>query len=319
MSLRVLVIGATGFLGHHVTRELVASGHDVTAVARRPGTNTHPHGNVTTRTVDIATCDRLTDLLQDHDGLVFAAGADDRAVPPAPAYRYFETRNVAPVRRLMAAAARTGCTRAVVLGSYFTALHRTWPGLDLPGRHPYIRSRVEQARAARETAAGTVAATVLEIPFAFGSAPGRTPLWAPLVRWLRSPLPLAAPPGGTAVVTARTVARATVRALEQRATGPYPVVDENLAWATLLHRFAEAAGRPRPVHRLPPPLLRAGTGALHAVHTVRRRQPGLQPPALATLLTRELFLDPAPCRALTGRAGPSVREALADTVHGCRG
>ncbi|KNB53141.1 NAD(P)H-binding protein [Streptomyces caatingaensis] len=310
MALRILVVGGTGLLGHHVVTELLGRGHLVTVLARRPGPVTGHGGRVEVRTGDIRACADPAALLRGHDGVVFAAGADDRAVPPAPAYPYFEAGNVTPVARLTAGAARAGCGRAVVLGSYFTALHRRWPRLELAARHPYIRSRVEQARAARGAAA------VLEIPFVFGCAPGRTPLWAPLFPWLRSPSPLVAPPGGTAVVTARTVARAASGALEQGATGPYPVVDENLSWAALLGRLARAAGRPRTVHRLPPSLLGAGLRAVGAVHAARHREAGLHLGSLGDLLTRELFLDPAAGRTLTGGSG-SVEEALAATVRGC--
>lgn len=310
MALRILVVGGTGLLGHHVVAELLARGHLVTVLARRPGPAAGHDGRVEVRTGDIRAHPDPAGLLRGHDGVVFAAGADDRAVPPAPAYPYFAAGNVTPVARLTAGAAQAGCTRAVVLGSYFTAMHRRWPGLELAARHPYIRSRAEQSRVAQETAA------VLEIPFVFGCAPGRTPLWAPLVPWLRSRRPLVAPPGGTAVVTARTVARAAAGALEQGATGAYPVVDENLSWAALLGRLARAAGRPRPVHRLPPSLLGAGLRATGVVHTARRREAGLHPGSLAGLLTRELFLDPAACRALTGESD-SVEEALAATVRGC--
>ncbi|WP_372405258.1 NAD-dependent epimerase/dehydratase family protein [Streptomyces luteireticuli] len=322
MALRILVVGGTGLLGHHVVTELLARGHQVTALARRPGSGAGHDGRVAIRTADIRTHGDLPGLLRGHDGVVFAAGADDRAVPPAPAYPYFEAGNVTPVTRLVTAAARAGCTRAVVLGSYFTALHRQWPGLGLAAVHPYIRSRVEQARAAQEAGGAAVATAVLEIPFVFGCAPGRTPLWAPLVPWLRSRRPLVAPPGGTAVVTARTVARATAGALERRAAGPHPMVDENLAWAALLGRLAQAAGHSRPVHRLPPSLLRAGLRATGVLHAARRREAGLDPRSLATLLTRELFLDPGPCRALTEEPGStgsadSVTQALAETVRAC--
>ncbi|MBH1937524.1 NAD(P)H-binding protein [Streptomyces sp. AV19] len=316
MALRILVVGGTGLLGHHVVTELLERGHRVTVLARRPSPVAERNGRVVVRTDDIRTCADPAGLLRGHDGVVFAAGVDDRAVPPAPAYPYFEAGNVTPVARLVTGAVRAGCTRAVVLGSYFTAFHRQWPELGLAAGHPYIRSRVEQARAALRTADAGVATAVLEIPFVFGCAPGRTPLLSPLVPWLRSPWPLAAPPGGTAVVTARTVARAAVGALERRATGVYPVVDENLPWATLLGRLARAAGRPRPVHRLPPPLLRAGLRATGVVHAVRRREAGLHLGSLETLLTRELFLDPAPCRVLTEETD-SVEEALVATVRGC--
>ena len=131
----------------------------------------------------------------------------------------------------MAAARDVGCTRAVVLGSYYTFVHRQRPGLRLADRHPYVASRVEQAAAARQAAGDRLPVAVLEIPFVFGSVPGRRTLWAPLVPWLRSRYPLFAAPGGTAAVPVRAVAQATAGALETAAGDDYPlgafIIDDN--------------------------------------------------------------------------------------------
>jgi dihydroflavonol-4-reductase len=309
--MRTLVVGGSGFLGYHVVTELLARGHQVATLTRRPPTHLPP--NVTTHLGDLTTLTDPGEPLHGQDALVFAAGADDRTVPPAPAYPYFAAHNVTPVRRLLAAAQAAEVARAVVLGSYFTALDRTRPQLRLAERHPYVRSRAQQAQVA--LAAG---ATVLEIPFVFGSAPGSRPLVAPLLPWLRSGAPLLAPPGGTAAVTVTTLARATATALERGHSGPCPVVDENLPWANLLARLATAAGRPRPtVHRLPPGVLHAALLATGPAHALRRREPGLRPGLLAGVLTRELFLDETSCRALAGPAA-DLDQALHETVHACR-
>ncbi len=306
------MVGGTGFLGYHVVGELLSRGHEVGTLARRAGAPRHPA--VTAHVGDVTTLAETARLVRGYDGVVFAAGADDRTVPPRPAYPYFAARNVAPVEQLLRAAREGGATRAVVLGSYFTALHRSWPESGLADRHPYIRSRVAQAAAA--SAVDGLPASVLEIPFVFGAAPGIRPLWAPVLPWLRSAAPLLAPRGGTAAVSVDTVARTVAGALEQAHSGPCPVVDENLSWSRLLGRFAAAAGRPRQVRRLPSAVLRAALPAAGLGHALRGREPGLRPADLAELLTRELYLDEETCRRLGGPAG-SLDEALRETVRGC--
>ncbi len=310
------MVGGTGFLGHHVVGGLLGQDHRVTVVARgRPASL--PAG-VNAIVADAVTASRQewAEILAGHDGVVFAAGVDDRSVPPAPALPYFQRGNVEPVARLVAAAREVGCARAVILGSYFTAVDRQRPHLELPRRHPYIRSRVEQATHARRAAGPDVAVAVLEIPFVFGSAPGRRPLWAPAVPLLRSRLPLFAPPGGTAVVSARTVGEATVAALQRRADGNYPVAEENLTWTDLLRRFAVAAGRRQPVRlrRLPRGLLAAAVRPVGLARRLRRRESGLDTATLAGLLTCGLYVDLDVGRRDLGVAAGNVDQALRETV-----
>ena len=315
MNYRFLVVGGTGFLGQHVVAELLDRGHHATVLARGTARPASP--------VEVLTGDALAlgraewaGLLDGYDGVVFAAGADDRVVPRAPAAAFFRRGNVAPVAALMAAARDVGCTRAVVLGSYYTFVHRQRPGLRLADRHPYVASRVEQAAAARQAAGDRLPVAVLEIPFVFGSVPGRRTLWAPLVPWLRSRYPLFAAPGGTAAVPVRAVAQATAGALETAAGDDYPLGEENLTWVELVRRLAVAAGRPATttVRRAPAGLVHAGVHLTEAGYRLRGRQPGLRGTALARLLTSELFVDPAVCREHLGVVPGGLDEAMRDTV-----
>ncbi|MFI9274267.1 NAD-dependent epimerase/dehydratase family protein [Kitasatospora sp. NPDC052896] len=307
--MRLLVVGGTGFLGRHVVAELAGRGHQVAVLSRRPDA---PAGEALTGDAQRLTEDDWAGLLHGRDGVVFAAGADDRTVPRAPAAAYFDAANVVPVRRLLAGARRAGCRTAVLHGSYFTAIARQRPEQALDRYHPYVRSRLAQARAARAAAGPELPVAVLEIPFVFGATPGRRPLWAPLVPWLRSPGPLFAPPGGTAAVTVRTVARATAEALERASGGDHPLADQNLRWAELLARFARAAGRRGPVrvHRLPPGLLHGTLCATGALHRLRGLEAGLAPGRLAGLLTSELYLD----TGAFGLAPDDLDAALRETV-----
>jgi len=104
-------------------------------------------------------------------------------------------------------------------------LNREQPALKLSERHPYIASRVNQAIEARDAAGPDCSVAVLEIPYVFGATPNRASQFAYMRPWLsgNSRLPLMAPPGGTAVVSAAAigVAPSTLSPLDSRGTSPW--------------------------------------------------------------------------------------------------
>ncbi|HET9168722.1 MAG TPA: NAD-dependent epimerase/dehydratase family protein, partial [Actinospica sp.] len=317
MAMRILVIGGTGLLGQHIGAELEERGHTVHAMARR---------EVPGRTVVLGDAQRMSvdewsRALEGFDAVVFAAGVDDRKAPRAPAEPHFHEGNVEPVRRLLDAARATGCGRAVVCGSYFATLNQTHPEWLLADRHPYIRSRVRQAQLAQERTEIEPSVAVLEIPFVFGSAPGRRPLWAPVVPWLGSRLPLLAPRGGTAVTTATTVAESAAGALEGSVGGRIPIADANLTWHDLFGRLASAAGR-RPeraaVRRLPSSVLRTAIHGAGLRYRLTGHEPGLNSTWLADLLLSELFVDTSACRERLGVEGGDLDRAFHDTIVASR-
>lgn len=297
----ILVVGASGLLGQHVVEQLRRRGHEVTTAARSPADGVDHVLDATTASVA-----DFRDLLAGHDGVVFAAGKDDREVPDQPSYPTFRAGNVESVARLMTAAREAGLTRGVIIGSYYTYFHRQHPEWDLVGLHPYIRSRVEQAEAARVAAGPGLPVAVLELPFVFGRANGRVPNWSPgLDSWVRSRSPLFAPVGGSAATTAAWVAETAVTALEEASGADIPVVHENLTWTELIGRVATAAGRPRPVRRLPAVAVRGALRLLRARHRSSGKQAGIEPVKLGDLLLRELFIEPPEPR--------SVDAAIAET------
>jgi len=294
VPMKVLVVGASGLVGQHVVERLRERRHEVTAVARtaRPGID---------RTVDATEVSEadLAGLLAGHDGVVFAAGADDREIPRKPAYPVFHRGNVEPVVKLLGAARKAGATSAVVLGSYYTHFNREHPEWELEVVHPYIRSRVEQARAGREAAGPNLPVAVLELPFVFGRAGDRLPNWSGgLDKWVRSRSPLLAPPGGSAATTAASVAEAAVTALEERSGADIPVVDENLTWKDMISRIATAAGHARKVHDLPPAVVRGALSATGVLQSLTGKQSGLDPAKLGDLMVRELFVKVSPPRSI---------------------
>ena len=317
---RVLLIGGTGFVGYHSVHELSDRGHEVLVLARTaPKDDLLPAGvGVVLGDVTTLGTDDLVPLLADVDAAVFAAGADDRTVPPSPAYRFFHQANVAPVVRLVDADRKAGAVRVVIVGSYFSYFERRWPELRLAERHPYIRSRIAQTEEAIAAAGDEVDVVTLELPYVFGATPGRVPLWAPLVRYVTSRAPLLYTKGGSNMVAVSHVAEAVAGAVERGVGGmSYLVGDENLRWGVFLRRLAAAAGVSRHVLTVPTPAVRVGAAAIRARHALRGRESGLDPIPYVDLQTAETFFDPALGRRQLGYGSGGLDDALERTVAAC--
>ncbi len=116
--MRVLLTGASGYLGQHLLGELVAEGHEVTALVRasaRLGPFAQ-HPQVRPRVGDLARDDDVVDAIAGQEGCVHAAlvwgdPGDD-----------LELRDVVAAAKLFAAAGRAGVGRCVLVSS--TAVHR---------------------------------------------------------------------------------------------------------------------------------------------------------------------------------------------------
>ncbi len=126
MSKRVLVTGATGFVGRHLAEALTSDGHEVRAMTRNPDGYSGP-GEAVFGDVDDA--GSLAAALDDVDVayyLVHSLDSDD-----------FEEKDAAAARNFGGAAAKAGTERIVYLGGL---------GVDDGELSPHLRSRrqVEQ-------------------------------------------------------------------------------------------------------------------------------------------------------------------------------
>ncbi|MBI4732878.1 MAG: NAD(P)H-binding protein [Chloroflexi bacterium] len=318
---RVFVAGGTGFLGHHAIQEFLAHGWEVTALGLPPAPprDMYPATvKVVMQSLDTATNGDLLSLLRGHEVLVFAAGADDRFPVQRPAYPFFRHGNVETPERLLRLAKEAGMKRAVVLGSYFAHFNRLWPEMRLAERHPYIRSRMEQEGAV--TSIPGLDGMVLELPYIFGRlpVPGWKPLWTPLVKYLRSSRTILYMKGGTACISAKTVGRAILAAVERGEAGKcYPIGQENLTWTQMLTRLAAADRREVRVKALPTGLVKAGMYGLWFAHWLQGKEHGLDPRFYAVLQTAETYLDAAPSQQALGYEPANLDEAFRETVEAC--
>ncbi|HPJ01623.1 MAG TPA: NAD(P)-dependent oxidoreductase [Candidatus Limiplasma sp.] len=317
--MNVLIIGGTGLLGSQAARELISRGHTVAGLALPPVMgDTPPEMQLSFGSYLEMTDDELIKLLDDCEGLVFAAGVDERVEGPPPIYDFFKKFNITPLERILRLAKQAGIRRAVICGSYFSYFDRLWPELELARWHPYIKSRRDQEAVALSFADDHFAVSILELPYIFGAQPGRKPVWVFLVEYLRKMKPVAVyPGGGTAMVTVRQVGQAIAGALERGTGGTrYPIGYDNLTWKEMLKIFYKYMGQPnKKIITIPTFLF-----ALFSRRLLKQRQQqgiegGLNLAKFPALQTRNQFIDKSlGCEPL-GVTPDDIDQAIGQSVR----
>lgn len=321
--MKIFMIGGTGLLGSAGAAELIARGHPVRSLALPPV----PPGSLLPPAMDLIFGNYLDlgddDLLRAMggcDAFVFAAGVDERVEGPPPIYDLFYRNNIAPLDRLLKLAKRTTIRRAVILGSYFTTFARQWPECRLADHHPYIRSRVEQARLALSLADDRLSVCILELPYIFGAQPGRRPVWVFLAEQLLAMPGLAFyPGGGTAMVTVRQVGQAIAGAVERGESGrQYPVGWFNLTWVEMLRIFYRHMGQPdKKIVTVPRFLFRLQTRRIMAEKRRQNLEPGLDLVTYADFMTAKTFISREISEKTLGVQDDDLDEAIGQSVRLC--
>lgn len=318
--MKVFMIGGTGLLGSEAARELIARGHEVTSVALPP----LPEGAVLPPEMKIEFGNYLEmsdDELRAHllgcEGFVFAAGVDERVEGPAPIYDLYKKYNIDPVRRLLALCRECGVRHAVICGSYFSHFAKIWPQLELTKWHPYIRSRIDQERVAMGLADGKLDVAVLELPYIFGTQPGRKPVWVFLVENIMGMKRVTLyPKGGTTMVTVHQVGQAIAGALERNRGGRcYPIGWYNMTWPEMLaivHRHLGVPGKK--VVTIPKWMYALGGRQIIADQKKKGVDGGLQMVRFADLMCANLFIDKCDGCLQLGVTDDDIDAAIGDSV-----
>lgn len=313
------MIGGTGLLGCAAAALFIEKGHSVKSVALPPlpeGAPIPPEMELIWGNYLEMGDDEIKAMMAGCDCFVFAAGIDERVEFPAPVYSYYEKYNINPVKRLIALAKECGLTSSVVLGSYFAYFAKAKPEMELTKKHPYIRSRIEQEEAALALADDTMAVAVLELPYIFGTQPGRKPVWVILIEQLsKMPLVTMYPKGGTAMLTVRQVAQTIVGAAEHNKGGnAYPISYYNLTWDEFLKIVHAAMGKPdRKIIHIAKWMFKLFGKTMIKQYAKKGIDPGLNPVDLAEIMCINTFIDNKWSVEL-GATDDDINSAIFDSV-----
>jgi nucleoside-diphosphate-sugar epimerase len=290
--MRIAVTGATGFIGHHTVAHLLAHGHAVTALGRRPSllaAARFTHFDLDGPPPDLSAQDVLVHAALSHIPGRYRGGEGD--APDA-----FLRRNLDGTLRLFEAAGDAGVPRILFLSS--RAVYGDYPPgtplhEDLPPRpdtlYGEVKLRAEDALA-RLAAPGLAVASLRATGVYGPPVPGLPHKWAHLLDDFDHARPIA--PRAATEVHAQDLAEA-IRLLataDPAALAPvtFNVSDFTLDLHDLLADYAALTGIVAP---LPP---RADPAAVSAMTTDRLRRLGWQPSGPARLREALTALAPPP-------------------------
>lgn len=260
-----LVIGANGYLGSHVTRQLVSDGQDVRAMVREGANTIGIDDLAVTRFVgDIWDDDVLREAMTGCD-VVYYCVVDTRGWlrDPAPLFRtnVEGTRNVLDIAVEPAVAA--GLRKFVFTSSYVTVGRRRGrvaTEADViadRGLTPYVRSRVQAENLVLEYARTRgLPAVAMCVSTTYGAGDwGRTPHGAIIAGAAFGKLPFVLGGIELEAVGVDDAARALLLAAEKGRVGErYLISEKMISNADVVRIAAEAAGVPAPSKTIPLPL-----------------------------------------------------------------
>ena len=314
--MRVLVTGATGLVGYHTTRALLARGHDVRVLARSLA-KAEPLFR-SARDLEIAVGD-MTDAaavqvaLAGMDAVLHAAATVSFSHDSADAQR---DANLAGVRNVLGGAAGRGLRVSVYVSSLTTLFDPRAPNPteDSPviaAQSPYARAKVAaETEVRRLVAAGASIATIYPNAVIGPDDPG----WSESVGALRGFMSRClASSGGVGFVDVRDLAGLLVGLIEAEADGRFLLGGQFRSWGELAGDLEAVLGRAPRRLRLPGAALRS-LGSL--VDAVRRVRPVASPISREGMehATRMRPLPNTPALARIGIELRPVRESFADTA-----
>lgn len=264
---RVLVTGATGFVGRALCPALIAAGWRVSASSRNPRSLEDVHGVDIRPTFGLGAGADWSGALAGNEAVVHLAARvhvmNDPSTDPLAEHRRTNTEGT---RALAVEAAEAGVRRFVFLSTVKVLGETSGEGAfqddTLPApRDPYAISKLEAEQALAEVAAATgMEVVILRPPLVYG--PGVKGNFLSLLRLAARgwPLPLAGIRNRRSLVYVDNLADAIVRCLSHpRAAGRRFLVrdGEDLSTAELYRAVAAALGRPARLFPVPGALFRS--------------------------------------------------------------
>ena len=314
--MKILVTGATGFLGSTLVPMLQAAGHEVRTLTRSEVSL----AGVEAIRGDVRDAATVARALEGVQGVYHLAGLVSR--DPADARKMYEL-HVDGTRHLLGAAEKTGVKRIVLASSSGTiGVSRTrkvatedddYP-IETVGRWPYYLSKIYEEKLAIEEARRGLPIVILNPSLLLGPGDARMSSTQDVYRFLRGRIPVM-PRGGISFVDVRDAAQAFVAALTRGNVGERHLLGAaNWEFTEFFARLGRIAHRSPPALRLPSPLKIAAAHALEKWARDRGREPDL-PASDVEMGECWFFIDSTKSERLLGFRPRDPVETLSDTVR----
>ena len=192
--MKILITGATGFIGTQLSETLAKSGHEVRNTARSFALNSSTTREVIT--CDLESAGNLDHLTTGCDAIVHLAGrAHVMSDDPATSELLYLSANVNVTKNLVQSASRTGVKRMILMSSVkvngeSTTIDSPFTSHDTPNpQDPYGRSKTQAEQALWDVASTSgLEGVVIRPPLVYG--PGVRANFASLIGIVNRGIPL---------------------------------------------------------------------------------------------------------------------------------
>lgn len=257
----IFIVGGAGFLGYHASLELTNRGVAVSALALPDEVvdeSLSSRVEIARADIDALNDEQLAELLTGYDALVYAAGPDDRVELKSgvKASEFFQTQLVERTVRVLRIAKEQGVKKAIIFGSYFSYINNHGVCGVKKGsleRHPYIKARVEQTKRAFALGDDNFSVAVLNIPYVFGTAPGKEPIWKKIfIERYKDQPKIIYGSGGSTAISAKKIAFLTAQALEYaKNSDELPIGSSDMKYQDMISQLLRSARIDKPVANIP--------------------------------------------------------------------
>jgi dihydroflavonol-4-reductase len=310
----VLLTGASGFLGQHLVRELLATGAQVRALSRRVESDRAlaALGAIPVRG-DVTDPGSLQAAMRGIE-TVFHAAADTNTWRPN---NEAQTRtNVGGAANLLAAAKAEGVSAFVHTSSVSAYSHLVHGTLreDVVERGGESWINYERSKFLAEQAVRGSGLPFLIFQPSHILGPGDTHNWSRLIRLVDLGKLPGVPPGSGAFADVREIAKAHVRGWQAAKFGEtYLLGGEHASFLELVSRIGRELGRKTPKRATPALALKAYAQAIHGLSLLTRKVPDITPEA-AVFTCHDLVVDSGKAMADLGYRQTGLGPLLADTI-----